>query len=171
MTFGFHSLTRQGFPSSWSPTWFWNLFSVGWKGPLCSVFFSSRPSTLTLPSYVHLSGCFMGWGEKSTEAGSFRLQVGRGNCLPSATKVVSLPGLPSHPLFACAVLSFFLSLCRFLLSGSCLPHPKSCAKPFTSWICLGLTNTLWGRYYSKPILQMRKLRWREVPVSCPRSHS
>lgn len=75
----------------------------------------------------------------------------------------------SSPLCLCS--SFFLSLCRFLLSGSCLPHPKSCAKPFTSWICLGLTNTLWGRYYSKPILQMRKLRWREVPVSCPRSHS
>ena len=128
------------------------------QSPLCCASFmqGQHPRSPQHCAFVRLA--WLGWGKKPTEAGSPRLQVGRGNCLPSAT---------GWFLFLVFHLSSFLPvllfLCRFLPSASCLPHPKSCARPLPHGFVyasqlpseVGITST--------PIFQMRRLRWREGP--------
>lgn len=125
----FHGLRRKAFPSDWFLAWFWDAFSVGCRDRL------SQAVCL----------CRAGW------------QGGEREVPVCSNRVASLPvwSAISSSLSACVFLS--LSLCRLLLSASCLSHPKSWAKPFT---CLGLMTTLRGRYYCNSlILQVSRLRF------------
>lgn len=100
------------------------------KSPVLASFL--RPSTLALPSCVPLSGWLAVWGQKPTEAGSSRLQVEREKLPAFSNRGGSFFSLIFHLFLSFLPVFFCLSLCRCLLSASCLPHPKSCAKPFTS---------------------------------------
>ena len=71
--------------------------------------------------------------------------------------------------FVCALLSLSLSLCRFLLFASCLPHPKSWSKPYTSWT-YKLHNHLRGRYYYNLHFTDEETEVEGFPRSCPRSY-
>lgn len=120
------------------------------KSPVLASFLQAQhPCSPKLCAFVRLT-CRVGlethWGRLIQTAGGERK-------LPAFSNWSSFSfwSFISSSLFACALLSLSLSLCRFLLFASCLPHPKSCAKPYTSWT-YRLHNHLWGRYYYNPHL-------------------